>query len=190
MSRNRKRAKHAERRETADVITQPVRPGGLKPFSPGPADTSIPDPAPRPRTKGALIASIVLVAVWFLSLVLLVTLTSNPVVVNFQQIEASDHVITGKVIDPKDGKVEVEKDWKAAGSGDLELDGTIHVKPLKEIQSVSPGRSCLMPLRRVRGRYEITPQPGTRPRSPIYPATPDAEAQLEKILEQVRSRKG
>jgi hypothetical protein len=103
-------------------------------------------------------------------------LTANPVTLNRDQILRADFVITGKVeSEPALREVLVLREWKKNG-----LTGKIHVENLEDAR-VRRGGTYLMPLSHASTGYRVTE---TRASSPaiVYPATPEAIDQLEKIL--------
>jgi hypothetical protein len=127
--------------------------------------------------------------VWWAVLFLLVSLTSNPVVLNLRQIESSDALVTARIVDVQAGRVEVERDWQLHPQWVAPVKpGPIVVEHLSEARGVLRGDRYLIPLSNLRGRYAVTPVAGVQPTPVVYPATPETEQALAQALEELKSR--
>jgi hypothetical protein len=146
-----------------------------------PADATTPaEPAQangHPRKPSWLIAAGLLASGWILGLVILAVVSANPVTMNARQIQRSQFLVTGSRPDAKSSKLITTREWIHAA----EL-GEITVTNLDQSQ-MPAGRDFLVPLERLgKGRYQITPTSLPNEAPLIYPATPEAESQLLKIL--------
>jgi hypothetical protein len=135
-------------------------------------------PAPARRSRPFLVAAAVLAAAWMLTLALLAIYTANPVMLNWDQIQASAYVVTGTVVgDPAKGQVAVAREWKKQA-----LSGTITVENLREAGALT-GREYIIPLSRPDDAFRVTETPYSDGSPLVYPASPDALEQLQKILQ-------
>jgi hypothetical protein len=105
-------------------------------------------------------------------------LTANPVTLNRDQLLRADFVVTGKVeSEPASvGEVSVSREWKKNG-----LSGTIHIENLEDAR-VRQGGTYLLPLSHASTGYRITEARLANSAALVYPATPVAIEQLEKLL--------
>jgi len=127
--------------------------------------------------RGRLILAVTCATVWWLALVTMATVTSNPVTLNREQIDRATFVVGGTVQDLGRGIVSVKREWKQN-------------KPLEQINvdNLAPagaeaGEEYLMPLVQTDGEsYHVVEVrvPGTLP--VIYPLVPEASEQLQIIL--------
>lgn len=149
--------------------TEPQRPHGPSTFSPM-------------RRRVALIGVAALASAWICFLVGLTVFTSNPVTVNFQQVQAAGSVVHLRVESIADGRCEVIKTLYGA-----QLAGGVRIANLDET-SAQRGREYIVPLSaRGDGEFEVTslrpskefPE-GIRPF--IYPAKSEAIAQLSAAV--------
>jgi hypothetical protein len=140
----------------------------------GPEPTN-PEGKTRP-TRPVLIGALGLA--WIVGLVLLAAFSANPVTLNQKQIRVSDFVVTAQRSPDDSTELIVVKEWLRGE--DL---GTIRVTNLDKT-NLTTDQEFLVPLQRLtNGRIQITPTP--LPNNPplVYPATPEAEAELQKLLE-------
>jgi hypothetical protein len=115
--------------------------------------------------------------IWCAFLIGMAWLTANPVTLNRDQIFRADFVITGKVeSEPAIGEVSVSREWKKNG-----LKGIIHVENLEDAK-VLRGGTYLLPLSHASTGYRVTDARRADSAALVYPATPVAIEQLEKIL--------
>lgn len=114
---------------------------------------------------------------WAVSLGGLALFSANPITLNPAQVRAARYVVTATVSADQPDRVVVTKEWKQG-----EELGTIVVDDLRDAGAV-PGETYLIPLWRIGpNHYRVTalPKPDLPPH--IYPAVPEAERQLAKIL--------
>jgi hypothetical protein len=123
-----------------------------------------------------LITASILALLWWIALALLAVFTANPVTLNREQIRRAQYVVMATVNDPRQGRVTVEREWKRNA-----LHGAITVENLAAA-APRAGVSYLIPLTPAGKEYGITDAPLPKSVSLIYPATPDAMAQLQAIL--------
>ena len=139
-----------------------------------------------PKSWGKLIFAAGFAGLWILGLVLLAVFTANPVTLNREQILRSDYLVTATRKSPDSPMLEVKKEWKHA-----EKFGEVAVANLNEI-TMPAGREFLVPLERLgQKRFLVTPTTLPNAAPLIYPATPEAESQLQEILDnhETRTRK-
>ncbi|MGE3315539.1 MAG: hypothetical protein AB7O26_10525 [Planctomycetaceae bacterium] len=162
---------------------------GKRPGAPGcetvesdSTSTGSPDRTQRLKEQSRLRWHIALsiAAIWIVSLILLASFTANPITLNRDQVLRSEVVITGKVDDPRQMLVKVERVWR----GELSL-AEVHIENLPAT-GARAGGSYLFPLsiERSAGRkYRVTESllPNAAPL--IYPATSESEEQLTGILD-------
>jgi hypothetical protein len=116
-------------------------------------------------------------AAWGIALIVVAVSTANPVVFNRRQIELSDAVVMARVIDRAAGAVEVESSWKA----DVPR-GRITVHNLAASQPELTDTPVLIPLTFWAVGYEVTPIPPPGPGRLVYPATPNAREELDRLF--------
>jgi hypothetical protein len=125
-----------------------------------------------------LIVAAAIAIIWGAFLIVMAWLTANPVTLNRDQILRADFVVTGTIeSDPRGGEVSVLREWKKNG-----LTGTIHLENLDEAPGARRGATYLMPLSHALTGYRVTEARLANSAALIYPATPEAIDQLEKIL--------
>ncbi len=136
---------------------------------------SVPPTSARNRTM--LIVAALVAAVWVLGLVVLALISANPVTLNEEQILHSLFVVTAIRPDAKSSMLLVTKEWlHGEDLGEIAVANLDHAK-------MPADRECLVPLQRLgKGRYQITPTTLPNEAPLIYPATPEAEAQLRELL--------
>jgi hypothetical protein len=129
--------------------------------------------------RAVLVAALILAGLWIVGLVVLAAVSANPVTINQKQIRDSDLIVTAKQSTDNPSKLVVTKEW--IQGDDL---GTIQVTNLEQTRIV-PGEEFFVPLKRMaKGRFQVTPTPPSLNEAPlIYPATAEAQSQLESILE-------
>jgi len=138
--------------------------------SPGAAQLA-PVNAPASRAAAALIA-----VGWCGALSWLVLTTSNPVTLNRRQILDADAVVTAHVTDLKSGRCRVVKQW----TGDP-LTDEIVVERLNQTAALADGE-WILPLARHSDELQVVASRLPSRARLVYPATPEAVAQLEAIL--------
>ena len=174
MSRGKSQGRSPARRKTKPAVSQPRAPAGAA-SSPGSSDPGL-NSAVATRSRRLLIAAISIAAVWGTALAGLL-FTPKPVTLNRAQIRRAEFVVTGTISDPQQGTVVVEKEWK-------------HGEKLEHMTNVNLNRTgarrdstYLIPLSKTSGKqFQVTPTPLPTQAPLIYPATPEAIAQLEKLL--------
>lgn len=131
------------------------------------------------RRRFLLVLAAVLVGGWLASLTVLAFLAANPVTINREQILSSDAVIIG-VRDAGTGdgdRVRVER--QLAGRG---VPSHLRLSGFAESASGNASR-FVIPLRRTRDSFEITPAPETLDsRRFVYPASPETLEAVAKVL--------
>jgi hypothetical protein len=159
---------------------------GRQTDSPQAAPPAVAEPAVSTETWGtsrrarlAMMAAALLAGLWGLALGGMALFTANPVTLNREQVLRSDAVIRGDVVDLEEGQVQVERLWPVRRPVEGESLRLANLKATK----ASNGEAYLMPVSRTADGYEVTRTslPGEVPL--IYPATNEAEAQLERVLE-------
>lgn len=134
-------------------------------------------PADFFRSRAVLIAAFGACGLWMLGLVALAMFSANPVTLNQKQIRESDAIVTAY----REGKVSVlvvTKTW--LGADGL---GAVTVTNLEDTR-MPKGQEFLVPLQRLPGeRYRVTPTSLPNKAPLVYPATPEAESQLQTLLE-------
>jgi hypothetical protein len=136
-----------------------------------------PSAAPSRPSRGPLLVAAALTVAWCAILIVMAWLTANPVTLNRDQILRADFVVTGKVeSDTATGEVSVSREWKKNA-----LTGAIHVENLEDAQA-QRGATYLLPLSHSSTGYRVTPARLANSAALVYPATPAAIDQLEKIL--------
>ncbi|MBT5017402.1 MAG: hypothetical protein HON04_01510 [Planctomicrobium sp.] len=109
-----------------------------------------------------------------LSLLGLTLATANPVTLNRQQILTSDFVVQGR-FDPKSRSFKVEKSFPVKI-----LQEQLKFANHNELH-VNPDEEYLVPVVSMDRRYYVTPS--LMKNLPlVYPAGPESETQLEKLL--------
>ncbi len=125
-----------------------------------------------------LIVALAVTVVWILGLVVLAVLTANPVTINERQIRQSDLIVTASRNTDKSSTLIVTKEWFRGE--DL---GTITVTNLADT-NMPIGQEFLVPLQRLpKERFQVTSALALMNAPLIYPATPEAERQLQSLLE-------
>ena len=131
------------------------------------------------RRRFPFAIAVVLVGAWLVVLSVLAVLMANPVTINREQILGSDAIIVGvRVAEAKDrDAIRVEK--VLAGRGvppELQL-------PHFDENAVDHAVRFLIPLRRTRDSFEITPAPAELDgRRLVYPASSETLDAVAKIL--------
>ena len=123
----------------------------------------------------------VITGVWWLALVGIAISTARPVALNVRQIALADCVIIARVVDRAAGQVEVEDSWKV----DLPR-GLLTIANFAASQPALTGSPLLIPLSHVDGGYAVTSVSPPGPGAVVYPATPSAREQLERLLKSSR----
>ncbi|HVV99326.1 MAG TPA: hypothetical protein VHB77_03230 [Planctomycetaceae bacterium] len=136
------------------------------------------------HSQGRLRIALALAGLWWIALAVLVVTSSNPVVVNYRQIESSDYVVTARVLDRSTGRINIEKDWERRPElrtlqGELMVPNLARLKPETD-------REYLVPLQKRRGEFAVTEPRGAAPVRLIYPADAKRTAQLENVLREVQ----
>jgi hypothetical protein len=140
--------------------------------------------APSRPSRALLIVAIAVAIVWAACLMVMAWLTANPITLNRDQILRADFVITGTIdSDPHGGEVTVVREWKKN-----HLTGKIHLENLDEAPGARRGATYVMPLSHAITGYRVTDARLANSAALIYPATPEAIEQLEKMLAE-RARK-
>ncbi len=141
-----------------------------------------------------LLGATLAAGVWWFALGTMAARTANPVTYNFEQVRQSTVVVKAEVLDTEPGRIRVEKCWP---HDFVEVGTELTVSNLGDSPAKS-GETYLFPLRtgRRRGDWSIT-----EPRLPgqerndrgevvdrtgpptLYPATDEAERQLEGVLD-------
>jgi hypothetical protein len=141
------------------------------------------DNAARPSSRGPLLLAALLALGWIAFLAILTWVTANPVTLNLLQIRQSDVVLVGKVTGTHTISRTDDRLWPLAGS-EITVTNLPEAKP--EI-----GQSYLFALQQRDGSagshdgpYQITPTHLPNRAPLIYPATPEALAQLNRIQSQ------
>jgi hypothetical protein len=135
------------------------------------------------RPRKVVIAAFAVAGAWILGLLVLAASSANPVTLNRKQILHSDLVVTATRPKAEASTLIVNKEWKHA-----EELGEITVENLEETR-MPTDREFLVPLHRLgQGRYLITPTTLPNEAPLIYPATAEAESQLQELLEARESR--
>lgn len=114
-------------------------------------------------------------AAWILSLAALAWLTANPVTLNRDQILRSTRVVTARVIDAA-GTCEVERQWTSGPKL-----SSLSVGNLEQTGAEVGARYILPLIPSARNQFQVTPLRHEGPLL-IYPATAEAERQLQEIL--------
>lgn len=129
------------------------------------------------RQRALLIAALILAGLWILGLVILAAFSANPVTLNQRQIRASDLIITGRITSVGSSTITVTKEWIRGE----ELQ-TLTVTNLDQT-GITPGDEFLIPLQRLpKGKSQVTPTSLPNAVPLIYPATPEAQTQLQNLL--------
>ena len=137
-------------------------------------DSTAPREASSARQRFALAA--VFAGLWLIGLGVLSFLSANPITLNRDQVLSATDVLTAVVEDPKAETVHVEKSWKGAVSDDhLALSNLHATKP-------AAGDRLLIPVSRSRGGWRVTLSKLPNEPPLVYPATPESEGQLRKLL--------
>jgi hypothetical protein len=117
-----------------------------------------------------------LAAGWCAALLWLVLATSNPVTLNRRQVLDADAVVTAHVTDVATGTCRIVKQWNGAP-----LPAEIVVEELSETAATAGGE-WILPLAVTVDGYEVVPSRLPSHARLVYPATPEAMEQLERIL--------
>ena len=117
-----------------------------------------------------------LAATWMILLLVLSVTSANPVTLNRDQIVEATEVLTVLIKDQQMGTVQVEKSWKSELSD--------HELVVTDIASmgVATGQRFLIPITREGSQWQVMPSKLPNNARLIYPATPEAERQLNSIL--------
>lgn len=144
-------------------------------------------PAPGSMPSGKRwIAAIFVTTLWTAALAFLALGTANPVTLNRQQIEDAGFVVTARILDANAGTIQVTREWKQATG---ETRTGLSLDNLRRTEART-GRDYLIPITRIGGsRYIVTESRLSNARPLIYPATPEATAALESLLEAFREQK-
>jgi hypothetical protein len=111
-------------------------------------------------------------------LAVLAFLSANPVTINQKQIRVSDFIVTATRDSERPSTLTVTKEW--IRNDDLE---TVTVTNLNAT-NMAAGEEFLVPLQRLaKGRFQVTPTSLPNEVPLVYPATADAERQLQSLLE-------
>lgn len=155
-------------------------------------DVPLPVAVSSPRSRTPLYLVLLLAAAWICGLALLTWTSSNPITVNSKQIADSAIVVVGRIADLRRGRVtEV-----TLRRGALSIPSEIHVSNLPET-GARQGGTYILPLVRAQADngldtsdFRVTPShlPGGIPL--VYPATPEALRQLDRIAGEVRPGSG
>ena len=123
-------------------------------------------------------APLAFAGLWIAALATLAFLTANPVTLNRAQLLAAPIIVSARVDNAKRGECTIDEHWKGpdARSGSITVQGLPADRMEDDLSYILP----LIPKRS--GEYEIVPA-GKLDESPqlIYPATPEALAQLRRI---------
>jgi hypothetical protein len=111
----------------------------------------------------------------------LVLATSNPVTLNRQQILDADAVVTVRVLKVHEGRCRIERQWTGAA-----LPEEIVVHELDKTPASEAGQ-WILPLAATADGNEIIPSQLPSHARLVYPATPEAVQQLERILGRQRA---
>lgn len=137
--------------------------------------SAVPLAAP-PRSVARRCSAALIALLWCAALAWLALATANPVTLNRRQILDADAVVTVRIVDLPAGTCEIVKQW----TGDP-LPEEIVVERLLETAARGDGE-WILPLARDRdGMSVLTSRLPSKARL-VYPATPEAVAQLESIL--------
>lgn len=148
----------------------------------GPTSNQSAPPATRPSTAAppatARRAAVALIAVaWCAGLTWLVLTTSNPVTLNRLQILEADEVVTATIEDRDSGRCRIIRQWTGEA-----LRKEIVVDGLSKTAAQSQGE-WILPLVELGEELQIVPSRLPSRARLVYPATPEAVAQLETILD-------
>lgn len=154
-------------------------------MSPEPSvTTERPLGADRRRSRLPFYIAIVLVGAWLAFLSVLALLSANPVTINREQILASDAVIVGvRDVERRDPERRIG-DWvrveqQLAGRG---VPSRLLLPHFAE-HAAAQASAFVIPLRRTRDSFEITPAPEALDgRRLVYPASPETLETVAKIL--------
>jgi hypothetical protein len=130
------------------------------------------------RRRAVLIAALILAGLWISGLVILAAMSANPVTLNQKQIRASDFVVTATRSPDSASSLVVSKEW--IRGDDL---GTITVTNLEQTRMTADKEFLVPLLREPKGRFQVTPTSLPNQAPLVYPATPEALEQLQKLLE-------
>ncbi|QDU41005.1 hypothetical protein Mal4_53700 [Maioricimonas rarisocia] len=108
----------------------------------------------------------------------MVVMSANPVVVNRRQVLLSDGVVAVQVLDQRTGRCDVTEQW-----GDLALSGEQTIDGLSELPPLEESASYLVPVTRAGDSLSITRTHPDGGPALIYPDTPAARAQAQKLLQ-------
>lgn len=146
-----------------------------------PASPSIPGAESGPksfRTRAVLIAALVIAGLWISGLGVLALVSANPVTLNQKQIRESHLIVTAVRESDDSTALAVTKEWIRG-----EELGRITVGNLGETR-MRAGQDFLVPLQRLStGRYQVTATSLPNEAPLVYPATPEAESQLQRLLD-------
>jgi hypothetical protein len=128
--------------------------------------------------KSVLIVALAISAAWILGLGILALVSANPVTINQKQIRESDLIVTASRKAQESSTLVVTREW--VHDEDL---GTITVVNLEDAK-MPMGQEFLVPIQRLaKGRFQVTPTSLPDKAPLVYPATPEAESQLQSLLE-------
>lgn len=147
-------------------------------MSAAPSPASVPVP---PRWRFRL--TCVIAAAWLVALIVVAVTTSNPVAFNRRQIELADVIVMARVIDRAAGTVEVEASWK----GEVPR-GRITIQNLAASKPELTDTPLLIPLTPVGNGYVVTTVAPPGPGLLVYPATPKAREELDRLLKQLKQQ--
>ena len=121
--------------------------------------------------------AVIVALFWLLALTILAVWTANPVTLNRVQILEADAVLKVTVEDWSAGRMRVNKSWRQPIAEE-----PIQIRELPR-DSQPAGTRLLIPVTRQRDHWIVTPS--RLPNAPplVYPATPEAERQLQSLLD-------
>ncbi len=146
-------------------------------------DTVSPTKAVKSASRFRLLPAVVVTFIWLSTLALLSLWTANPVTVNRTQIMQSQYILTGRIVDPVKGTVEVLDFKQTTGkqADNLLLHQTVTLQPVRENWQADSER--IFPVYRDKsGKWIITPAPLPKFRYVDYPATDSIRKEIDKIL--------
>lgn len=121
--------------------------------------------------------AVIVAMFWLFALSVLAVWTANPVTLNRVQILEADEVLKVLVDDWPAGRMHIKKSWKRQITAEqIQITGL-------PTDSQSAGTMLLIPVTRRRDQWVVTPSPLPNGLPLIYPATPEAERQLQSLLE-------
>jgi len=115
--------------------------------------------------------------------------TANPVTLNRRQLKNADYVVVGRVVDARQGRVQVVREFKTGRRLN-----EIHIAGLREntrvagwsFSGVATGETYILPLSvsTTGGTLHITRDVPGKDRGTVYPATPQIQQQLGELFGQ------